>query len=79
MPEDVADDTARTTRPPMRRWYIEHFDAGAWQRMSSPRASRDTAVAQLETVRDLRPLWADGTPVQRRLICETTTYTVDPA
>jgi hypothetical protein len=40
-------------------------------------ASRPHAVERYETANRHAPLWRDGTPVERRIVRETTTYTVE--
>ena len=45
------------------------------------RANRDRAVVEqcIASVQKRFPRWADGTPVNRRIVRKTTTYTVDTA
>lgn len=65
--------------PPLHQWRVEILDGTEW--MPAGALHRDQAKAQglLDAGNAGRPLWADGTPVQRRLVRETTTYTVEPA
>jgi len=67
-------------QPPYHRWYVETLDdlANEWapgQRFTD----RSDAVERYQTVSEHHPLWKDGTPVQRRLVRETASYTVEPA
>lgn len=72
-----AEEREAEAHPPIHRWRVEHVDGGEWVPASGLKENRDEAVAQLDAGKRARPLWADGTPVQRRLVRETTTYTVD--
>jgi hypothetical protein len=38
---------------------------------------RDRAVKHLDHANAIGPRWKDGTPVERRIVRETTTYTVE--
>jgi hypothetical protein len=65
---------------PVHRWRVEHIDGGnGWVPASGTKTDRDEALAQLRANETNRPTWVDGTPVQRRLVRETTTYTVEDA
>lgn len=72
-----AEERAAEAHPPIHRWRVEHIDGGEWVPASGLKENRDEAVAQLDAGKRARPLWADGSPVRRRLVRETTTYTVD--
>jgi hypothetical protein len=65
--------------PPFDRWYVEIKDGSEWMPAGARHADRPTALQRLKAARTQRPQWADGTPVQYRLVRETTAYTVDPA
>lgn len=61
--------------PPRIRWHVETHDplADEWS-SGIPYTDPQTAV-KARTYRDEHyPKWADGTPVQRRLVLETTTF-----
>jgi hypothetical protein len=73
----VAEARATEAYPPVHRWHVEHLDGAEWVHASGTKTNRAEAVAQLRAGETSRPLWADGTPVQRRLIRETTRYVVD--
>lgn len=63
--------------PPLHRWRAELLDGGEWVPASGLKTDREDALAQLRAGERTRPWWPNGTPVQRRLIRETTTYTVE--
>ncbi|MFE2556009.1 hypothetical protein ACFXGT_08225 [Streptomyces sp. NPDC059352] len=72
---------ARTTdeaRPPRNRWQVETYDplAEYWG-PGTPREDVDEARDRLTRISETRPTWSDGTPVERRLVRETTTWTVE--
>lgn len=61
--------------PPRVRWHVETHDplANEWS-SGTPYTDPQTAV-KARTYRDEHyPKWADGTPVERRLVLETTTF-----
>ncbi|MFB7592381.1 hypothetical protein [Streptomyces sp. NPDC056169] len=70
---------AHETQPPRIRWRVEHYDplAKEW----APGIAllvRERAVERLEHARTQAPRWKDdGKPVERRLVRETTTWTVE--
>lgn len=73
-------DTQQTeAHPPTHRWQAEFHDPVADEWIAHfTTADRDKAVERLQQVRSSRPRWADdGTPVDRRLVRETTTWTVE--
>jgi hypothetical protein len=84
-----ADDEAREAQqdptqdgteahPPLHAWRVETRDplANEWAPGSHfPR--RQAAVERYETANRTAPLWRDGTPVERRIVRETTTYSVE--
>ncbi|MFF5977158.1 hypothetical protein ACFY7C_37300 [Streptomyces sp. NPDC012769] len=77
---ELRDATQPTTaHPPRVRWHLEFRDpvADEWiAHMTTP--DRDKAITRLQQVRSSRPLWApDDQPVERRLVRETTTWTVE--
>ena len=65
--------------PPYHRWYVETLDdlAGEWA-PGMRFTDRDEAVERYQTVTQRHPTWKDSTPVKRRFVRETTTYTVEP-
>jgi hypothetical protein len=65
-------------RPSQHAWRVETRDplANEWA-PGSHFASRPLAVERYETANRIAPLWRDGTPVERRIVRETTTYTVE--
>jgi hypothetical protein len=63
--------------PPVNRWRVEHIDGDGWTPASGLKTDRKEALAQLRAGERNRPRWADGTPVRRRLVRETTTYAVE--
>ncbi|WP_322501791.1 hypothetical protein TR631_33715 [Streptomyces rochei] len=76
----VADETATTetqAHPPLHQWRVEILDGDEWMPASGLRRDRSQAAEQLRMSSERRPLWNDGTGVQRRLVRETTTYTVE--
>ncbi|MFJ5915006.1 hypothetical protein ACIQFW_04305 [Streptomyces ardesiacus] len=76
----VADETAATetqAHEPLHQWRVEILDGDEWMPASGLRRDRSQAAEQLRMSSERRPLWKDGTQVQRRLVRETTTYTVE--
>ncbi|MYU24506.1 hypothetical protein [Streptomyces sp. SID8352] len=76
----LADETAATEtegHKPLHHWRVEILDGDEWMPASGLRRDRAQAVDQLRMSSARRPSWTDGTPVQRRLVRETTTYTVE--
>ncbi|MET9923443.1 MULTISPECIES: hypothetical protein [unclassified Streptomyces] len=71
--------TEGEARPAEHSWAAELHDplADEWVPFGSSNV-RATAVHSLERGRRLAPVWADGTPTERRLVRATTTYTVEP-
>jgi hypothetical protein len=65
-------------RPPRHTWRVETRDplANEWA-PGSHFLNRQHAVERYETANSRAPLWEDGTPVERRIVRETTTYTVE--
>ncbi|WUH94582.1 hypothetical protein OG900_33500 [Streptomyces sp. NBC_00433] len=76
LPLMVGDPEAH---PPIHRWRVEHVDGDQWVPGSGLKTDRAEAVHLLNVGNKIRPLWADGTPVQRRLVRETTSYAVEDA
>lgn len=62
------------------RWRLQILD-GVWGSYGRPFNDRDEATARLCSDNEQRPVWndPDRTPVLRRLVRETTTYTVEAA
>jgi hypothetical protein len=65
-------------QPPLHRWRVETRDglADQWA-PGSPYPSRQQAVERYEGLNQHHPTWRDGTPVERRITRETTTFTVE--
>jgi hypothetical protein len=76
----VADEAqpAAEARPPRHAWRVETRDplANEWA-PGSHFLNRQHAVERYETANSRAPWWEDGTPVERRIVRETTTYTVE--
>jgi hypothetical protein len=75
---DEAQQPETQARPPHHRWYVETYDylADEWapgQRFTD----RAEAAARYAAVSEMRPTWDDGTPVRRRFVRETTSFTVE--
>ena len=62
--------------PPVHRWRVEVLDGDEWMPAGGLH-DRARALQLLDNARRSRPAWVDGTPVQRRLVRETTTWTVE--
>ncbi|MCW7941636.1 hypothetical protein AAW14_06210 [Streptomyces hygroscopicus] len=72
------EQPATEAQPPHHRWYVETRDGVADQWAPGWRfTDRAEAVDRYQTVTANFPTWKDGTPVQRRFVRETTTYTVE--
>lgn len=71
--------TIADAHPSIHRWRVEHVDGNEWVPGSGLKTDRAEAVHLLNVGNEIRPLWADGTPVHRRLVRETTSYTVETA
>ncbi|WP_405461549.1 hypothetical protein OG786_29160 [Streptomyces sp. NBC_00101] len=79
---EVQQDTAQSQTeayPAQHRWMAETYDdlAREWDQ-GMPCRERADALARHRAREERYPTWADGTPVQRRLVRETTTFTVEP-
>ncbi|WP_431040034.1 hypothetical protein [Streptomyces sp. P9-1] len=74
----MADETATEHRPAVSRWRVETLDnlANEWA-PGTGWPVRALAVERFELMNAQAPRWKDGTPVTRRLVRETTTYTVE--
>ncbi|MFF8590011.1 hypothetical protein ACF061_00985 [Streptomyces sp. NPDC015220] len=65
-------------QPPSHRWAAEFRDPVADEWIPGTRfLNRHHAVQRYEAAIQHAPAWKDGTPVERRLVRETTTYTVE--
>lgn len=76
----MADETQPATEahPPHHRWYVETLDGLADEWAPGMRfTDRTEAVERYQAVSEHHPLWKDGTPVRRRFVRETTSYTVE--
>jgi hypothetical protein len=64
--------------PPRHRWQVETRDPLANEWVPGTRfTDRAEAVQRHEALNDHHPTWADGTPVDRRFVRETTSFTVE--
>jgi hypothetical protein len=64
--------------PPYHRWYVETRDGVADQWAPGMRfTDRAKAVERYQALSENHPTWYDGTPVERRIVRETTTYSVE--
>jgi hypothetical protein len=72
------DAAADETQPPRHRWAVEFRDGVAGEWVSCTRyLVRQRAVDRYHALSKHHPTWKDGTPVERRLVRETVTYTVE--
>jgi hypothetical protein len=77
---DEATQPETQAQPPRHRWYVEMLDDLADEWVPGTRYPvRERAVNHLNHASAIGPTWKDGTPVQRRLVRETTSYTVETA
>lgn len=60
--------------PPRVRWHVETYDDLAERWSGTPEINRQAAVARRAHLDEHHPKWKDGTPVQRRIVLETTTF-----
>ncbi|MFJ3037750.1 hypothetical protein [Streptomyces tendae] len=78
----MADETAATETPwpTQQRWRIELFDylAEEWSPGGTRWPTREQVMERIQLMREKAPVWKDGPPVERRVVRETTTYTVEP-
>ncbi|MEV5915753.1 hypothetical protein AB0M00_43585 [Streptomyces chartreusis] len=74
----VLEQYANEAHEPEHSWRVETRDplANEWAPGSHFR-SRPHAIERYDTANRNAPLWKDGTPVERRIVRETTTYTVE--
>ncbi|SFY52088.1 hypothetical protein [Streptomyces sp. F-1] len=64
--------------PAEHTWAAELYDPIADEWVPGTRYTvRDRAVNHLKHAKAIGPTWKDGTPTQRRLVRQTTTYTVE--
>lgn len=73
--ELIADADGAEVYPPRSRWRVETHDglADEWA-PGIPLTDRDAAHARRRALDESHPTWRDGTPVRRRVVCETTTW-----
>lgn len=80
-PGGVADETQQDetqAQPPRHRWAVETRDGVADEWAPGTRfLNRQHAVERYEALAKSHPTWRDGMPVERRLVRETVTYTVE--
>lgn len=69
--------TESEAHPPRHRWRVEIRDGGEWIADSRTYTARSLAADRYKSESEQAPAWADGRPVERRLVRETTTYTVE--
>ncbi|MFD0393375.1 hypothetical protein ACFQ3Z_16210 [Streptomyces nogalater] len=72
------DESGTEAQPPRYRWTVETHDdvadewaPGTWHLV------RCLAVERYEALNQSHPVRRDGTPAERRLVRETTTYTIE--
>jgi hypothetical protein len=71
-------ETGAQAHEPQHTWAVEMYDPLADEWGPGTRYSvRDRAVRHLDHATAIGPTWRDGTPVQRRLVRATTTYTIE--
>ncbi|MCX4885909.1 hypothetical protein [Streptomyces sp. NBC_00847] len=77
---EPATQAEALAEPPSTCWQLEMLD-GMWAAYGPIYADRAQAVAQYRSDCEKRPTWNDvaRTPVQRRIVRRTTTYTVEQA
>lgn len=76
--EQPAEAQPAEAHPAEHRWAAELHDPLADEWVPGTRyLDRDRAVAHLTHAREIGPTWKDGTPTRRRLVRETTTWTVE--
>ncbi|MFD5798643.1 hypothetical protein ACFWIO_34955 [Streptomyces diastatochromogenes] len=74
----VLEQYANEAHAPEHSWAAELYDPLADEWVPGTRYPvRDRAVNALDHAKRLGPTWKDGTPVERRLVRATTTYTVE--
>lgn len=65
--------------PPYHRWRVEILDTDTWMPAGALHADQTTAQELLHAANTGFPTTStDRTPIRRRLVRETTTYTVEP-
>lgn len=64
-------------RPPLHAWRAEIYDGAEWLPYNGAVSDLDLARSLLQSDNEQKPTWADGEPVQRRLVRETVTFTVE--
>ncbi|WP_406444482.1 hypothetical protein OHB14_36550 [Streptomyces sp. NBC_01613] len=71
--------TQAEAHEPENRWRVEILDGETWIADSRAYGARSVAAERYQSASENAPSWADGQPVQRRLVRETTTHTVEDA
>ncbi|GGU84425.1 hypothetical protein GCM10010275_19350 [Streptomyces litmocidini] len=75
---DAAQPANDQARPPREQWRVEIYDPLAKEWAPGVAFSdRDRAAERLDAVPTYSPRWGTDTPPQRRLVRETTTWTVE--
>ncbi|MET8826051.1 hypothetical protein ABZX40_13345 [Streptomyces sp. NPDC004610] len=59
------------------QWQIETHDPSTDEWRVGGWSDLDAATAAMQAAAEQTPVWPDGTPVRRRLVRETTTYTIE--
>jgi hypothetical protein len=74
----AAETQPAEAHPPQHRWRVEMLDplANEWA-PGTPWPVREQAMERYELMIEKAPMWKDGAPVHRRIVRETTTYTVE--
>lgn len=74
----VVEQPAAEAWPPRERWRVEFYDplAKEWD-PGIAFSDRERARERLDNVATYSPRWGDDTPTKRRLVRETTTWTVE--
>lgn len=63
--------------PPRTRWRVEGHDGDAWMPLGTFTTDHAVRLECLAAYRAAARCWADGRPVEYRLVRETTTYTIE--
>ncbi|GGY29819.1 hypothetical protein GCM10010363_07870 [Streptomyces omiyaensis] len=75
---DASQPATDQTQPPRVAWRIEHYDPQAKEWVPQARyTTHEEIVDRIATLNARFPLWADKQPVKRRIVRETTTWTVE--
>ena len=72
---DTQDDGG--AHEPLHRWRVEILDGKTWISDSRTFGARSVAQDRYRAATENAPAWADGQPMRRRLVRETTTFAVE--